>query len=65
LFAAGCEQGAGTGQPPATGKSSSSGPGEAPPQPEITLEVVDLNGYEQLVKKHRGKVVFVDIWATW
>jgi thiol-disulfide isomerase/thioredoxin len=31
----------------------------------ISLEVVDIDGYRQALAKHRGKVIFVDFWATW
>jgi thiol-disulfide isomerase/thioredoxin len=32
---------------------------------EITLEVVDKDGLQKAIDKHRGKVVLVDVWATW
>ncbi|MBW3598408.1 MAG: TlpA family protein disulfide reductase [Planctomycetes bacterium] len=32
---------------------------------EITLEVVDHQGYQQVLDRHKGKVVLVDFWATW
>ncbi len=32
---------------------------------DITLEVVDIEGYQQALERHKGKVVFVDFWATW
>ncbi len=53
--------------PEAVGTSDSNdgnGKVQTPPPP-ITLDVVDYEGYEQLIKQHRGKVVFVDMWATW
>ncbi len=28
-------------------------------------ESVDINSLEQLVAPHKGKVVYIDIWATW
>jgi thiol-disulfide isomerase/thioredoxin len=34
-------------------------------QDAVTLEVVDIDGYRQALAKHKGKVVFVDFWATW
>ena len=39
----------------------------AAPEPKITLEVVDREGYDKVLadKDHRGKVVVVDFWATW
>jgi thiol-disulfide isomerase/thioredoxin len=32
---------------------------------EITLKVVDAEGYKQVIAQHQGKVVLVDFWATW
>ena len=32
---------------------------------EITLRVVTPKEYEAEIKKHKGKVVLVDFWATW
>jgi thiol-disulfide isomerase/thioredoxin len=32
---------------------------------EIALAVVDEAGFRQALEKHRGKVVFIDYWATW
>ncbi len=32
---------------------------------DVTLEVVDIEGYQQALARHQGKVVFVDFWATW
>jgi thiol:disulfide interchange protein len=32
---------------------------------KITLRVVTPQEYEAEVKKHKGKVVLVDFWATW
>jgi thiol-disulfide isomerase/thioredoxin len=34
-------------------------------QPEITVRVVDVAEYDEVIAKHRGKVVLVDFWATW
>ncbi len=31
----------------------------------ITVEIVDRDGYQKVLDKHKGKVVFVDFWATW
>ncbi len=33
------------------------------PAPEFTLK--DLNGREVSLKDHRGKIVFLNFWATW
>jgi thiol-disulfide isomerase/thioredoxin len=43
------------------------GPAAEPVEPKITLDVVDRQGYEKALadKDHRGKVVVVDVWATW
>ena len=43
------------------------GPAAKPAEPKITLDVVDRQGYEKALahKDHRGKVVVVDVWATW
>jgi thiol-disulfide isomerase/thioredoxin len=65
---------ANTTQP--TPDSAASGPAAAPTKLEpnddapesaqaVTLEVVDIEGYRQALAKHKGKVVFVDFWATW
>jgi thiol-disulfide isomerase/thioredoxin len=45
--------------------SSSGAASEAAAADDITIEVVDVAGYKQALEKHRGKVVFVDFWATW
>jgi hypothetical protein len=29
------------------------------------VQVVDGAGYRELLRKHAGKVVLVDFWATW
>lgn len=31
----------------------------------VSLEVVDLEGYQQALRTHAGKVILVDFWATW
>ena len=31
----------------------------------LDLQVIDLNGYNRTLEKHRGRVVLVDFWATW
>jgi len=36
--------------------------------PEVTaadVEFVDKAGFDQFLAKHKGKVIFVDYWATW
>jgi thiol-disulfide isomerase/thioredoxin len=47
--------------PPGSGES----PTGAASDNEVTLEIVDINGYRQALQKHQGKVIFVDFWATW
>ena len=32
---------------------------------QITIQVVDQQGYQDVLKRHVGKVVLVDFWATW
>ncbi len=32
---------------------------------EVSLKVVDKAGLQQVLQKHRGRVVLVDFWATW
>jgi thiol-disulfide isomerase/thioredoxin len=36
----------------------------APPS-TVPIQVVDLEEYNAVIGKHRGKVVLVDCWATW
>jgi thiol-disulfide isomerase/thioredoxin len=31
----------------------------------VAVEVVDRAGYDEVIARHRGEVVLVDIWATW
>lgn len=33
--------------------------------PSGKIRAVDIAGYEETLKKHRGKIVIVDFWATW
>ncbi len=42
------------------GRSNPSGPAEA-----VTVRVVDEAEFAEVLDRHRGKVVLVDIWATW
>ena len=54
------------GKSPATektagGKTSTPAPAEKPPR--IVLLPVDRAGYDKVIGRHRGKVVFVDFWA--
>jgi thiol-disulfide isomerase/thioredoxin len=32
---------------------------------QVTLESIDENGWAQTLESYRGKVVFLDCWATW
>jgi thiol-disulfide isomerase/thioredoxin len=32
---------------------------------EVKLEVVDKQGFQQALERAKGKVVLVDVWATW
>lgn len=47
-----------TVKPPAPSEAAAS-------EPEITLEEVSPERYQQIVAKQLGKVVVVDFWATW
>jgi thiol-disulfide isomerase/thioredoxin len=40
------------------------GPASAADQ-AITLQTVDKQGYQKAIGQHKGKVVLVDVWATW
>lgn len=51
-----------TGVPTEPPKSAGS-PIEGTPAPDFTLP--DLNGIEHTLSKYKGKVVFLNIWATW
>jgi thiol-disulfide isomerase/thioredoxin len=33
--------------------------------PHINLVIGDENKFDELLAKHKGKVIFVDFWATW
>jgi thiol-disulfide isomerase/thioredoxin len=39
--------------------------GAAKEMPEPQLRQVDLEGLRDRIEAHRGKVVLVDVWATW
>ncbi len=32
---------------------------------KVTLEVIDASSFEEMIERHRGRVVLVDYWATW
>ena len=48
----------------AAAKHKNGQPVESKPA-EVTLQPVDPKGYTAVLAKHRGKVVYVDFWATW
>lgn len=58
VFAASCAV------PETTGGNSSGGSGELKPAPNLVLDRVDGSGTLSLADQ-RGKVVLVDLWATW
>jgi thiol-disulfide isomerase/thioredoxin len=61
------------GNPPASQKPPSAAPkaGGAEEKPsaigpaEVRLNLIDKAGYDEFLRKQRGKVVLVDFWATW
>lgn len=65
MFACGC----GTSETkPSGGPVSPAKPEKAPqaePAVEVTLRTVDIDDYNEEIAGHKGKVVFVDFWATW
>ena len=48
----------------AAAKHKNGQPVESKPA-EVALQSVDPKGYAAVLAKHRGKVVYVDFWATW
>lgn len=51
---------------PAPGSPVSTAPTPAIAQSRtVSLEVVDKEGFEKVLARHKGKVVLVDFWATW
>lgn len=56
------------GQEPPVAEPPSSTPGSgaaASANGDIRVQVVDKKGYDQVIARHKGKVVLVDGWATW
>ncbi len=49
-------------EPPLTQPSVPVAPAEAA---SATVQVVDRTGFDEVLAKHKGKVVLVDYWATW
>ena len=39
--------------------------GENPSRPEIAVETIDEGGFEKLVQERSGKILLVNVWATW
>lgn len=39
--------------------------GESPSRPEIAVETINESGYEKLVRERNGKILLVNVWATW
>jgi thiol-disulfide isomerase/thioredoxin len=35
------------------------------PEPPVTLEVVDEQGFKKVLESKQGEIVLVDVWATW
>lgn len=61
----GSEQETGSEQTSSTAETASADTAASAAAGEITLETVDVEGYQQVLDQHKGKVVFVDFWATW
>ena len=40
-------------------------PADQHAEENVTLRVADRGVYEELLTKHKGKVILVDFWATW
>ncbi len=52
----------------AAGESTLTAENENAEQPDIapiTLVVADAQQYAEVIRKHKGKIVLVDFWATW
>jgi thiol-disulfide isomerase/thioredoxin len=47
------------------GCAQSMTPGDGSLPPAVSLRVTDAAGLQEILDKHRGKVVLVDFWATW
>ena len=56
-------------------RSGEGGSSPAPPQPhrksgsvapeDVSVEIIDEAGFADVLKRHRGKVVLIDYWATY
>lgn len=49
----------------ADGPSAATANDKAPDTDAIEVTIVDKEGLQKVIDKHRGKVVLVDYWATW
>ncbi len=68
LVAAGCGQAARTttDEQPSSGGAASAAKNDDGGATSSTVDVVvDLDGLQQRLAQYRGKVVYVDFWATW
>ena len=54
----------GCGRPAAT-PAVAAGAADASPTPEVGLEVLDTAGIRKLLESLRGKVVVLNVWASW
>jgi thiol-disulfide isomerase/thioredoxin len=64
LAIVGCDGGTSPTASPANATAEKQ-PSNALAAEDISLAVVDGDGYRAELEKHRGKVVLVDFWATW
>lgn len=55
----------GNTEPPLTDVTDAVGALPTAGSPEVTLVAVTPQEFDAAVAKHKGKVVFVDFWATW
>lgn len=65
LFVVGCTQASSSGR--ATSEPANrdeAAAADAGNQAEVTLQVLDYQGIQDLVASHRGKIVVMDAWAT-